>query len=153
MPYLIDGHNLIGQTRGLRLDDPDDEQKLIALLRNYLVRARKKGTVVFDRGLPGGAARWSNAVLEVRFAPTPKTADEVIVERLRRERNPRGLTVVTSDAGLAEAARQAGARVRDAADFAREMLARPATPRAKETGLSAEEVEAWEQEFKRRPKT
>ena len=150
MPFLIDGHNLIGQTPGLRLDDPDDEQKLIELLRSYLARVQKKGAVIFDRGLLGGAAKWSSAALEVRFAPAPRTADEVILERLRRERNPRGLTVVTSDHDVANAARQAGASVKDSAAFAREMLAPPSTPKQKESGLSAAEVEAWEQEFKKR---
>ncbi len=157
MPFLIDGHNLIGQTPGLRLDDPDDEQKLIELLRSYLARVQKKGAVIFDRGLLGGAIGadkrvrpYSSAALEVRFAPAPKTADEVIVERLRREKNPRGLTVVTSDHDLANAARQAGASVKDSAAFAREMLAPPSTPKQKETGLSAAEVEAWEEEFKKR---
>ena len=150
MPFLIDGHNLIGQTPGLRLDDPDDEQKLIVLLRNYLARAQKKGAVIFDRGLPGGASKWSSTSLDVRFAPAPKTADEVILERLRREKNPRGLIVVTSDHDLANAARHAGASVKDSAAFAREMLAPPSAPKQKETGLSAAEVEAWEQEFKKR---
>lgn len=150
MPFLIDGHNLIGQTPGLRLDDPDDEQKLILLLRNYLARVQKKGTVIFDRGLPGGAVKWSSATLDVRFAPAPKTADDLILERLRREKNPRGLTIVTSDHALANAARQAGASVKDSAAFAREMLAPPSTPKQKEIGLSAAEVEAWEQEFKKR---
>ena len=56
MPLLIDGHNLIGrgQLPGLRLDDPDDEAKLVTRLRAYCARARKRATVVFDRGLPGG---------------------------------------------------------------------------------------------------
>ncbi|MGH2524262.1 MAG: NYN domain-containing protein [Anaerolineales bacterium] len=154
MPLLIDGHNLIGQTPGLRLEDPDDEQKLIALLRAYLVRVDKKGTVIFDRGLPGGAGKWSNNVLEVRFAPAPRTADELILERLRRARNPREVTVVTGDRELAFAARRMGAGVKASAELAREMLAPPVIPKKKkEAGLSPAEVEAWEAEFKsRRPK-
>ncbi len=149
MPFLIDGHNLIPHT-GLRLDDPDDEQKLIELLRDYLARAQKKGTVIFDRGLPGGASRWSSHALEVRFAPAPKTADELIRGRLQREKNPRGLTVVTNDHEVADEARRAGARVVSSAEFAREMLAKPTAPRTKETGLSAEEVAQWEEEFRKR---
>ena len=99
MPFLIDGHNLIGQMPGARPADPDDEQHLIEQLRAYLVRVDKKGVVVFDKGLPGGAGKWSNSVLEVRFAPAPKTADDVIKDRLSRERNPRGLIVVSPGAG------------------------------------------------------
>jgi len=152
MAYLIDGHNLIGQTPGLRLSDPDDEQQLIELLRAYLVRVGKKGTVIFDRGLPGGASRWSNNVLEVRFAPHPRTADDVIQARLRQEANPRGLIVVTGDRELSEAAQHAGARVIKSAAFARAMLSKPESDKTaadKEGGLSAEEAAAWEEEFKR----
>ncbi len=150
MPFLIDGHNLIGQTPGLRLDDPDDEQKLIELVRAYLARAGKTGTVVFDRGLPGGASKWSNSLLEVKFVPRPKTADEAIGDRLRKAHNPRGLIVVTSDAEVARVAQHVGAQVRDSAAFARELMAVPASPAKKETGLSAAEVEEWEQLFKRK---
>jgi len=150
MPFLIDGHNLIGQMPGLSLADPDDEQQLIEQLRAYLVRVNKKGVVVFDKGLPGGGGKWSNTVLEVRFAPAPKTADEVIKDRLAREKNPRGLVVVSGDRELIEAAQRAGAAVRTPAKFISDMTtaATAQTPSAKETGLSADEVAAWEQTFR-----
>lgn len=148
MPFLIDGHNLIGQMPDLSLADPDDEQKLIERLRAYLVRVHKTGTVVFDQGLPGGAAHWSNNVLEVRFAPAPKTADDAIRERLRRDRNPRGIVVVTADRELAQAAQQVGARVRRPIDFARDLVAQPKPASKKETGLTAAEVEEWERAFR-----
>jgi predicted RNA-binding protein with PIN domain len=144
---LIDGHNLIGQMPGLSLDDPDDERKLIELLRAYLVRVDKKGVVIFDQGLPGGAGKWSNNVLEVRFAPHPKTADDLIRDRLLKERNPRGLVLVSADRELTDAARRAGAAVRLPADFARQMLEPPRSDQPKQAGLSAAEVEAWEREF------
>ena len=57
MPLLIDGHNLIGRLPDLRLDDPQDEAKLVARLRVYHARTGKRVTVVFDRGLPGGRSR------------------------------------------------------------------------------------------------
>jgi predicted RNA-binding protein with PIN domain len=150
MPFLIDGHNLIGQMPGLDLDDPDDEQKLIELLRAYLVRVNKTGTVVFDRGLPGGGGKWSNNVLEVRFAQHPKRADDLIKDRLRKERNPRGLGVVSADREVMDAARQAAAEVRRPVEFARQMRERPKTTPPKEAGLTAAEVEAWEKEFSSR---
>lgn len=151
MPYLIDGHNLIGQMPGLQLDDPDDEQKLVALLRRYLARVRKTGTVVFDRRDPAARRSLSNRTLNVLFASPPRTADEVLLERLRRERNPRGWTLVTSDARLAALARQSGAMVRDAAGFAREATRPgPGRPPPKETGLTEAEAAEWEQAFKDR---
>jgi uncharacterized protein len=150
MPYLIDGHNLIGQMPNLSLEDPDDEQKLIALLRAYLLKIGKKGAVIFDNGLPGGASKWSNATLEVRFAPQPKKADAVIIERLRRERNPKELIVVSGDNEVLAAARAVGAAVMRSVEFAAKMTARPRIPRKKEVGLSPEEVAAWEEEFRKR---
>ncbi|MCC7357849.1 MAG: NYN domain-containing protein [Anaerolineales bacterium] len=150
MPFLIDGHNLIGQMPGQRLADPDDEQHLIEQLRAYLVRVGKKGVVIFDKGLPGGAGKWSNNVLEVRFAPAPKTADDVITDRLRRDRNPRGLIVVSADHALIEAAQRAGAAVRSPARFLADMAgaAKSETPNPKEVGLSADEVADWERAFR-----
>jgi hypothetical protein len=73
---------------------------------------------------------------------------------LRHAKNPRGLTVVTSDAAIAQAARRAGARVKAAGAFARELLAWPqASQPLTESELSADEVEAWEKEFRKRAQT
>jgi hypothetical protein len=153
MPFLIDGHNLIGKMPGLRLDDPDDERQLVQFLRAYLARVKKSGTVVFDRGsLDDQQPKLSSRTLSVRFARPPRTADEVIVELVRQEKNPRGLTVVSSDARVRALARQAGASVQEAAAFARAVLAAPPLPAQKEKGLSPSEVEAWEKEFKKRAK-
>lgn len=153
MPYLIDGHNLIGQTPGLALSDPEDEQKLILLLRAFLVRTNKKGTVIFDKkGLPGGGGKWSNNVLEVRFAPLPKTADDLIRERLENDKNARGLVVVSADQEVMAAARRAGAAVKNPVDFAGEMLAGPKKLHKKETGLTEAEVAEWERAFRERKK-
>jgi hypothetical protein len=92
-------------------------------------------------------------VLAVRFAPAPKTADDLIRARLQRERDARGLTVVTGDRELSAAARAVGARVIASADFARELIRKPAADKTvsdKESGLSAEEAAAWEELFKKR---
>ena len=150
MPFIIDGHNLIGKLPGLSLADPDDEQKLVVMLRGYLTRAKKRGTVVFDRGQLTDQRSLTTSTLSVRFARPPRTADDVIVELVRADRNPRGLTVITSDARVQAAVRERGATVREAASFARELLAAPVTSDQKEKGLSNAEVEFWEQQFKRR---
>ena len=54
---LIDGHNLIGQTPGLSLADPNDEQKLIVMLRRYAARKQARIVVIFDSGNPGGKSK------------------------------------------------------------------------------------------------
>lgn len=150
MPYLIDGHNLIGQTPGLSLSDPDDERQLIVLLRAFLVRTRKTGIVVFDNGQPGNTSNWSNNVLKVFFARAANSADDWIRHRLADEKNPGGLVVVSSDQAVRAAAQAAHARVQGSAEFARLMLKTPATSQKKEAGLTEDEVLAWEKEFKKR---
>ena len=117
---------------------------------NVGARVKKSGLVVFDRGTLNDQPRLSSRTLHVRFARPPRTADEVIIELVRQEKNPRGLTVVTSDARVRAAAQRAGASVQEATTFARAVLAGPPLPAQKEKGLSPAEVEAWEQEFKKR---
>lgn len=145
MPLLIDGHNLIGRLPDLHLDDPDDEAKLVARLRTYCARTGKRVTVVFDRGLPGGRSReLSSGRVEVVFAATGHTADGILRERIRRVRDPRGLTVVTSDREIIAAARASGARVVRSEEFAARLGAPPrADDERKDRHLSAEEIREW----------
>jgi hypothetical protein len=149
MPLLIDGHNLIGRLPDLRLDDPDDEAKLVARLRTYSARTRKRVTVVFDQGLPGGHSRaLSGGRVDVVFASAGHSADGILVERVRRARNPRGLTVVTSDQEVIAAAQARGARVVRSEDFVAELSPVPSVEREKDKRLSPGEVEEWLKLFK-----
>jgi len=148
MPLLIDGHNLIGKMSNLRLDDPRDEAKLVSLLRTYCARTRRRATVLFDHGLPGG---WSQALsgsgVEVVFAATGRTADGILRERIREARNPRGLVVVSSDRAVSAAARARGARVVRSEDFAAQLSAPLTATEGQDVRLSPEEVEEWLQVF------
>jgi predicted RNA-binding protein with PIN domain len=146
MPLLIDGHNLIGRLSDLRLDDPDDETKLVAWLRAYCARTSKRVTVVFDRGLPGGRSReLSGGKVEVVFASAGHIADGILRERIRQARDPRGLTVVTSDRQVIAAAQARGARVMRAEEFATHLrVPYPVDDGGeKDVHLSAEDVEEW----------
>ncbi len=151
MPLLIDGHNLIGRLPDLRLDDPDDEAKLVARLRTYCARTRKRITVVFDRGLPGGHS-WelSGGGVEVVFAATGHTADGILCERVRQARDPRGLTVVTSDREVITVARARGARVVRSDEFAAQLgvEAKAEVEVKADVRLSATEVEEWLRMFR-----
>jgi predicted RNA-binding protein with PIN domain len=147
MPFLIDGHNLIGrgQLPGLRLDDPDDEAELVIRLRTYCARTGKRITVVFDHGLPGGRS-WelSGGGVETVFAPAGRAADSILRERIRRTRNPQGLTVVTSDRQVIAAAQARGVRVMRSEEFAAQLSAsRAAEVEQRDVQLSTEEVEEW----------
>lgn len=133
MRYLIDGHNLIGQLSDLRLDDPDDEVKLIEKLRGFCMRSGKGCTVVFDRGLPGGRSRaLSGGGVEVVFAHGGTNADRIILERIRAAHDPGRWTVVSADRQVADAARQRRTAVLMPAAFAG--LLRTPQPGAAEDG-------------------
>lgn len=144
MPILIDGHNLIGQMPALSLADPDDEERLVTLLRSYRARTGKAITVVFDPG--GGVLAQTRRVggVEVIFASPGRTADAVITRRVRASRDPGSWLVVTSDQQLAGTVSRQGARVQSAAAFATQ-LARPAEvpPEWREKPPSPDEVEEW----------
>ncbi len=154
MPYLIDGHNVIGQTRGLSLEDPDDEAKLAALVRRFCAHYKRRATLIFDGGLPGGVSPMSNADVTVVFASDRHTtADDLLLNRIRDERHPRGLIVVTSDRKIANAARERRMTVVASAEFGRLLLKAGGAARAasaKVTGLGREEVAEWEAVFRKK---
>ncbi len=148
MPYLIDGHNLIGRLPDVSLDEPDDEAKLVQKLSGFVARTRKRCVVVFDEGLPGGESRMSTRAVKVIFASSQRTnADMVMTSRIRKARDPVAWTVVSSDNEVLNTARQHRMKTLTSAEFAR-MLQRPESTRpgmdeAADVHLSHEEVEEW----------
>jgi hypothetical protein len=153
MPYLVDGHNLIGQIPGLSLDDPDDELALVARLRSFCARTGKQVIVYFDGAPAGSAGPASTRGLTVRFVRRPRTADEAILAQLRRlGREAPNWTVVSSDRALQRAARSMGARSIGSEAYSRQLLAGGPSPPAPEKpqGLTPEEVAEWQQLFGKR---
>jgi predicted RNA-binding protein with PIN domain len=157
VPILIDGHNLIGRLSTLSLADPDDEERLIRVLRSYQAHIGKAVTVVFD---PGAAFALPTARRQGRFeavfAPHGSTADAVIIRRIKKSRNPRGWLVVTSDRELSSVVESLGARVESADTFAARLnaLGTGAEPRDwREEPLSSDEVDAWLDLFESRDRT
>jgi len=151
MPFLIDGHNLIGAMPDLRLEDPDDEARLVERLQRLAMRTGRRITVVFDRGAPGSVSSWpSRGGVTVQFAPSGTTADELLIRRIGAERNPRGLIVVSSDRRVQEAARRRGATVWPAPAFLAYMRRHLGTPAPAPTagdekpeGVEEEELRYW----------
>ena len=149
MQWLIDGHNLIGQIPTLQLDDPHDEEKLLEYLRRYRARTGHTITVVFDPGYTYRPAKIKKrGGITVQFAPHGKTADQIIIRRLKRIKNPRGVRVVSSDQAVQRAARFAGVQIIPSQRFAQELLSlAPPSDTEQDSRadlkLSADEVEAW----------
>jgi len=121
VPYLIDGHNLIGRFPGLSLTDPEDERKLLDLLERFANRTRRRMVVFFDRGV-SPSAPLSRGPVEVRFIRPPRQADEALVDYLRRLPDPQNWTVVTSDRQLARRAVARSARVLPSEQFSQHIV-------------------------------
>jgi predicted RNA-binding protein with PIN domain len=149
MPILVDGHNLIARMPDLSLDDPDDEAKLVERLRRFQARTGKRLTVVFDGGLPGGVEPdLSTSKLQVVFAPAGRTADALIVRRVQRDKDARGLTVVTSDRRVMDAIERLGAKAVRSESFVADLNASPASGESDDIVLSESELEEWLDVFK-----
>ena len=149
MHYLVDGHNLIAALPDISLEDPDDEVKLILLLRSWAVARRKREvTVVFDGGLPGGyEQRLSTSRIQVVFAPEGQTADSLLISRVKKVPNPPEYTLVSSDRAVQAAATARKMAVLSSAEFAEIIAAKESPPpkpqESDDPVLSSDEVAEW----------
>lgn len=139
----------------LRLDDPNDEEKLVEYLRRYCARTGHRLTVIFDPGHGyHPAATKKQGAVTVQFASQGQTADQIIKQRLGRVKDPQGVMVVTSDRAVQQAARQARVRTLTSSEFAQHLLSTLSAPEAADLGsqvevkLSADEVDEWLKLFK-----
>jgi hypothetical protein len=130
----VDGDNLLGSWPGR--DRSEGERRSLA--RQVALLARELGrtiVLVFDGPpLPGADLR-----PHVLFSGPGRRADDLILEILRGERDPRGFTVVTNDRSLGDRCRHAGARV-ERCDVFRERLGRVTSAEKPER---AEDVAEW----------
>lgn len=151
MPYIFDGHNLIGALPNISLRDPEDERQLIEMLQIFLARYRKKGVVYFDHRAPGARAAFHTPNLQIRFISRHSNADDAIRGHIRGlGREAPNWTVVSTDREVRRLAERAGARAMRSQEFA----ALLSTPDAQDpegekppVPRSPEEIEAWEALF------
>ena len=128
MPYLIDGHNLIAKLPDIDIADPNDEAKLVTRLRGFAAKTSKQCTVIFDHGIPGGASSLSNRAVKVIFAAAHHTnADNLLKRRIRKTKDARNWTIVSSDNEVLNCGRQYQMKVMTSAQFVQE-LSRSRTP-------------------------
>lgn len=115
---IVDGNNVIGsRPDGWWRDRAAATRRLVEQLGRWAAQAHEEVLVVFDGRRPQGLE--SVPAVEVRFAArsTRDAADDVIAALVGGAVSPAELTVVTSDAGLAERVRRHGARVTGARGF------------------------------------
>lgn len=119
MPYIIDGHNLIGKLPGISLRQIDDEQRLIQRLQSWVQKKPTSIEVYFDNAPAGFAGKQSFGRVTAYYIVQGSTADNAIKRRLNQlGKRARNWTVVTSDRQVQASARSVGARVLTSESFA-----------------------------------
>ena len=155
MPYLIDGHNLIPKM-GLRLDSPDDEMELIAILQEFCRLERRQVEVYFDGAPAPHAGTRKLGTVTAHFVPLGTTADNAIRARLKKMgRTAKNWTVVSSDRQVQADARAAQAEIMSSDAFVGNLkYARNTAPKpTNDRKLSSREVDDWLKIFEeRKPK-
>jgi predicted RNA-binding protein with PIN domain len=146
MPYLIDGHNLIPKV-GLRLDSPDDEMELVAILQEFARLKRQQVEVYFDGAPVGQAGTRKLGTVKAHFVRLGQTADNAIRARLiKMEKTAKNWTVVSSDREVQSAARLAHAQFITSEEFVK-MIKRAinSAPKANTDNkkISSQEVDEW----------
>ncbi len=146
MPYLIDGHNLIPKA-GLRLDSPDDEMELVAILREFARLNRREVEVYFDGAPIGQAGTRKLGTVRAHFVKLGQSADNAIRARLNKMgREAKNWTVVSSDREVQSAARVVHAQYVTSEEFVKMLRAAiNSTPKASTENkkISSQEVDEW----------
>ncbi len=157
MAILIDGYNLLHAVGRLSARDP--KKALEGARRSLLLKVRggqgvgaESVTVVFDAGKapPGAPSEEEFDGIHVKFAHG-ETADDMIEDTIRKESNPRSLTVVSDDHRIQHAARRRGCLVLGCLDYYKKLLKKrcPSIPilstesSAKPESSSREETQHW----------
>lgn len=151
MPYLIDGHNLIPKL-GLRLDSPDDEMELVAILQAFHQRDRKPLEVYFDGAPLAQAGTRKLGTVTAHFVRLGSTADDAIRKRLKSlGKSAKNWTVVSSDRQVQAEAHAAHAEVVSSDSFAAMLLhSHDSGPTVQgERKLSEKEIDEWMRLFQK----
>ncbi|MUL85581.1 MULTISPECIES: NYN domain-containing protein [unclassified Mycolicibacterium] len=117
MRWIVDGMNVIGtRPDGWWKDRRSAMAGLVERLERWASAEGQRAMVVFEGPT---APPIESAVIEIGHAPraSADSADDEIVRLVRADPRPDEITVVTSDSGLAERVRDAGAIVQPAAGF------------------------------------
>lgn len=149
--YIVDGYNFILRRR--RIDHQQEHALWDAreeLIRQLVVFRGQKNiliSVVFDgQDLKGLAQQSHPTGIKVIFSQAPLKADPAILKIIQSTRNPRNITLVTSDQTLARLAAGAGCLVISIEAFAEKMAPSQEEPEYAQkykAQLTSEEMNNW----------
>jgi hypothetical protein len=134
MPVIVDGDNLLGSWPGRTRSDA--ERRALSLEIARLARRVGRSIHIVYDGPPSPPPGLGPDVL---FSGSGRSADDLIVDHLRRQQDRRGWIVVTNDRSLGDHCRWLGSRV-ERCDVFRKRLT--ATEEA-EKPTGREEIDYW----------
>ncbi len=149
--FIIDGHNLLHAICKIEENARAiSEPTMCKILGTYLRLTGEKGEIVFDGSGPPDKSGFDGiSHLEIFFAGSATDADTVIEDKIKASSAPKGLTIVSSDRQLQQAAHARRATAIKAELFwveVQKQLSRkraPKEPPAKRQGISQSETEQW----------
>lgn len=152
MRWIIDGHNLIPHIPGLSLSDPDDEDKLILWIQEFLKGNHDSVELFFDKAAIGQPKNRSMGRLAIIHVDRKSIADQAIIQRCNElGKAAVHVTVVSSDHSIQTNTRAARAKVMDSPAFITHAINHSARKTSKanpDPVLSEKEVDDWLDLFK-----
>lgn len=122
--YIIDGNNLIGKISLLKKIQAKDKQgsreKLSFLLENYFRDKKARISLHLD-GFENEPIRRNK--LKIIYSEK-KTADDKIKKEIEIAKNPKLITVISSDRSVAEFAKVCGCSVISSEEFGKDIMKR-----------------------------
>ncbi len=122
MDIIIDGYNVIFKISelGYTTEKSDIEvlrNKFLNILEQYKEKRKHKLIVVFDGKGHGNSMATGTAGIDVVFSSEGLEADDEIKRMVRNSKNPKHITVITSDRDIEQHVKKYGCKVVDALDF------------------------------------
>lgn len=127
-------------------------ETLVKVVERWARRGHDDVTLVFDGPVPWGglSKQMASSRILVRFS-SPASADDVIVELLKKTRRPDTVRVITSDSGVSHEARARKCRHTDSVLFVGELFSdaaapgstEPAPEEEKPAGLTPDQRNEW----------
>lgn len=160
MRYVLDAYNIIF-SGGIASRHCDGDQlasarhQLIHIASRLRAKTRARIKVFFDGGEEGAhhPRRHTEGGVEIIFSEVDSSADDDIIEHLRRTTGTRTLVVVSDDNAVKRAARRARAKSMGTAQFLKEASRALSAgehapePPVKYAGISEHEVAWWKNFF------
>lgn len=119
--YFIDGNNLIGKIKSIQklqqIDKQASREKLAIILDRHFAGKKEKALLFFD-GFQNEAIRTSK--IKIRYSDN-KTADDIIKNEIDIAKNPKIITVISSDHSVINYAKVSYCSVQKSEEFAREL--------------------------------